>query len=107
MTNEFGGPWTQKKLDALSAYLREYERIFTKNVRASYFTRIYVDGFAGTGSILLSSDAWEEMESREYLDGSAAIALNLPEGFHQYVFIDKDAKHISDLEQLKDRFPDK
>jgi three-Cys-motif partner protein len=107
MENQFGGPWTQKKLEALTAYLQEYEKIFTRNERASFFKRIYMDGFAGTGSILLSSDASEEVEGREYLEGSAAIALNLPEGFHEYVFIDKDAKNVSDLEHLKKRFRDK
>ncbi len=46
---EFGGDWTEKKLDLLENYLKAYLRIFTSNERARHFHRIYVDGFAGSG----------------------------------------------------------
>src|SRR4029079_15745303 len=45
----FGGDWTNDKLERVRKYLREYTKIFSRNERASYFTTIYVDAFAGTG----------------------------------------------------------
>jgi len=45
----FGGDWTTDKLERVRKYLCAYTTIFKKNLRASYFTTIYVDAFAGTG----------------------------------------------------------
>lgn len=81
---EFGGAWTQKKLDALSKYLRAYTTIFKRNPRAQYFTTSYVDAFAGTGSLSVPEveplfeyfpDLAESVE--EYRKGSARRALEV------------------------------
>ena len=45
----FGGLWTERKLQALEAYLNEYRKIFTKGRFARRYRTIYVDGFAGSG----------------------------------------------------------
>src|SRR5665213_3535291 len=100
MKNEFGGPWTQKKLEALKAYLLAYETIFTKNESAKHFTRIYVDAFAGSGSILLPKNSVEADEGKKYLEGSASVALSLPQGFDRYIFIEKDSVNATKLRQL-------
>ena len=107
MEQTFGGDWTRKKLDALKAYLDAYELIFTKNEAASHFIRIYLDAFAGTGSILLPQNTLDEKEGREFLQGSTSVALGLPTGFHQYIFIEKDIKYAKELDQLRTQFPDK
>jgi len=52
----FGGDWTEEKLKRLSAYLRQYRRIFTKNPKAQFFQTIYVDAFASTGYRLSNSE---------------------------------------------------
>lgn len=44
-------------------------------------------------------------DTREFLDGSARIALNTPNPFDLYIFIDKKASHVRDLEALKQEFP--
>lgn len=51
----FGGDWTSDKLERVRKYLCAYTTIFKNNVRASYFSTIYVDAFAGTGQRLESA----------------------------------------------------
>ncbi len=48
--HQFGGDWTQEKLERLRKYLRAYMTIFTANEWARHYTTYYVDAFAGTGS---------------------------------------------------------
>ena len=38
LKHEFGGDWTDEKLDCLREYLPAYARIFRSNLRARYFT---------------------------------------------------------------------
>lgn len=42
----WGGPWTEKKLDAFIKYVKAYLTIMNKNPQ---YTTIYFDGFAGSG----------------------------------------------------------
>ena len=49
ISHQFGGSWTEDKLNRLKKYLEAYMKIFKGNVKASWFTTIYVDAFAGTG----------------------------------------------------------
>src|SRR5688572_6066223 len=95
--HRFGGAWTDEKLAALRGYLTQYRRIFTKNVRAGFFTTYYVDAFAGTGSRedsiepipsdLFAEDEAVEPEREQYKSGSARIALELEQPFDRYIFI--------------------
>lgn len=91
MAQRFGGTWTQDKLQRLEKYLKAYRTIFTKNPKAQYFETWYVDAFAGTGARLPSTrrgelgisaelfgDVYGDHETVEYQDGSARIALSLP-----------------------------
>jgi three-Cys-motif partner protein len=57
MTHRFGGNWTNEKLERVRKYLLEYTKIFEGNERARYFTTIYVDAFAGTGSRIASKSS--------------------------------------------------
>ncbi|MGB7552899.1 MAG: three-Cys-motif partner protein TcmP [Candidatus Korobacteraceae bacterium] len=109
----FGGPWTQKKLEALSKYLAAYRKIFSTNPRAQFFKTTYVDAFAGTGEIpvpenpmlrlILPDDVEGEEEFRK---GSARLALEVQPPFDHYVFIEKKAAKCEELEGLKGEFPD-
>ena len=49
--DEFGGGWTQLKLEALGKYLRAYTTVFKRNPRARFYAISYVDAFAGTGTL--------------------------------------------------------
>ena len=46
-SEEWGGPWTEKKLNAFSKYVWSYLTIMNKY---DYWETIYFDGFAGSGT---------------------------------------------------------
>ena len=88
----FGGDWTDVKLSRLKKYLNAYRQIFTRNPAARYLKTWYVDAFAGTGSRTarkavqepaLFADVYEDIETTQYQDGSAKIALSLSEPFER------------------------
>lgn len=95
---EFGGDWTQQKLRILDEYLTAYCNIFRANTRARFFKTIYVDAFAGTGVIKQRAESEDEAPAK-LLAGSAARAIQHP--FHKYLFIEKSADRVRDLENLK------
>lgn len=107
-TQEFGGDWTQQKLQILDNYLAAYCKIFQTNPRARHFDTIYVDAFAGSGLIQQSvnREVEEQLFSEfvkpdaiEFLKGSATRAVQHP--FTRYVFIEKSETRVAELEKLK------
>lgn len=110
---EFGGPWTQDKLERLQKYLREYTKIFKRNPGARYFEITYVDAFAGTGYMAthemplgnLLGELPEEVE--EYQKGSVRRALEVEPHFDHYIFVERDKKRFEELRQIKSDFPDR
>lgn len=104
---QFGGAWTEKKLEALERYLKAYLAIFTANPKAAKFTRHYVDAFAGSGlrevreaattQQLELSDAGEALE---YMDGSVRKVLALDQSFHHYWFVEKNPTHAAELRDM-------
>ena len=109
--HSFGGDWTEKKLDTLQAYLKEYRKIFERNDKARFFRTVYVDAFAGTGyredkdDDLLRVHLSEGEEAQGFRKGSARRALELESPFDEYVFIEKDSDHASELRKLKFEYP--
>jgi three-Cys-motif partner protein len=107
----FGGDWTEVKLGCLEDYLRAHRSIFRGNERASFFTTWFVDAFAGTGSRAesgaspaapLFDDVYSDSDTVTYREGSARIALGLPDPFDKYFFIEKSGKKLDALnEQVK------
>lgn len=105
----FGGNWTEVKLARLAKYLAAYRMIFTRNERARHFTTWYVDAFAGTGSRstadwadskdqdVLFEDVYKDADTEGYRDGSARIALGLPDPFDKYPFIEKSKSRVGEL----------
>ena len=110
--DEFGGAWTQQKLEALSKYLRAYTTIFKGNARARYYSISYVDAFAGTGTIprpelggfadLLPGLRENEEEFRK---GSAKRALEIEPPFDEYVFVEKNAEKCRELRTIATASP--
>lgn len=105
--HQFGGAWTEQKLEALKHYLAAYRLIFTQNEKARYFKTIYIDAFAGTGERKTNDatsdegslfDPEELPELDAYKKGSARIALELSSPFDEYIFIDKKREHATQLE---------
>lgn len=111
MTKElqnFGGSWTQEKLQLLEKYLQAYSIIMNKRK----YNFAYIDAFAGTGyfketrnpneTALLEEFGYQE---QKFLEGSTRIALNIRPSFQSYIFIEKDPKRYDELLKLKVEFP--
>ena len=92
--HQFGGDWTERKLEALKRYLEAY----TTALKNQPFRLLYIDGFAGTvyrypklaegdEQALLLEDIGEEAAG--FLDGSARLALKSEPAFDCYAFIEK------------------
>lgn len=100
MTNqEFGGDWTQQKLQILDEYLTAYCNIFRANKRARFFKTVYVDAFAGTGLIKQRTESTEDEAAARLLTGSAARAIR--HSFDEFLFIEKSPERVADLGNLK------
>ncbi len=113
------GPWAREKLERLRKYLHEYTKIMrAQKWCAGYF---YIDAFAGPGTHLVRhedsqrlpttqifTDAAafirQEPEQIEFLAGSPQVALDLQHPFSHYVFIEKDAARVRELEKLKVKY---
>ena len=101
---EFGGAWTQRKLEALGKYLKAYTTIFKGNPRGRFYSISYVDAFAGTGILPRPepgglADLIPELRKNEeeFRKGSALRALEIEPPFDEYVFIEKSAKKCDEL----------
>lgn len=92
----FGGTWTVEKLDILSGYLDFY----VTALKYKPFRKIYIDAFAGTGSIKVGCN-------EETIEGSAKIALKAKNKFDKYIFIERDRKFACELNSMvKEQFPE-
>lgn len=112
MTHKFGNidSWTKNKLDKVERYLDAY-LIALKKQR---FRLEYIDAFAGSGFVarkkiaMAGETLFDEDESvslKDFIDGSARIALQTSPAFDRYVFIEKHRKRFEELQQLKIEFP--
>jgi three-Cys-motif partner protein len=107
LQDQFGGAWTEQKLQVLGKYLQAYTMIFKRNPRARFFKISYVDAFAGTGALrgpepsefasLIPDFSSNEEQFRK---GSAKRALEIEPPFDEYIFIEKDADKCRELERL-------
>jgi three-Cys-motif partner protein len=121
MNQSFGGPWTRNKLEILRKYLSAYMKIFNRH---QYLHPIYIDGFAGSGSIhvperhspadhhpdqqyfeLEGLPAVSIPERIQYIEGSARLALSIDPPFAEYIFVERDPQHSKSLDGLKTEFP--
>lgn len=118
--HRFGGTWTERKLNVLGGYLQGYTTALkNKPTPARPFRKAFIDAFAGTGyrtapceidgprQERLAFPDLAEAEPQELLDGSARIALRVDPRFDSYIFIERDPGRCTELERLKDEFPDR
>jgi len=115
-THRFGGAWTDDKLARVAKYLEAYTTIFRANERARFFTTLYIDAFAGTGTrdparddraLALIADVEGDPEARAFKAGSAQIALRVSPDFDRYVFIESDGKKATELAAVVEQDPAK
>jgi three-Cys-motif partner protein len=105
----FGGIWTEVKLLRVKKYLGAYTKIMSK----TNFRFVYIDAFAGTGYRNLSEEdstltlpGFEKEDSKESLEGSVKIALNISPHFHKYIFIENDKEKCNELTKIKKEYLD-
>lgn len=107
--HEFGGAWTEIKLDAVEEYLRLYTRALHKQP----FELWYVDAFAGSGSRTVARESGGLLEGRpievttETLSGSARRALEVEPPFNRYLFVEQNARRFRALENLRVKYSSK
>lgn len=105
---EWGGNWTETKLEAFESYVDTYLTIMNSQKKKynGWPTTIYFDGFAGSGTRIsqekeadnLFADYFIEDEAKVY-QGSAERILRLQQKFDYYYFVDNDKSAINLLEQ--------
>jgi three-Cys-motif partner protein len=107
----FGGDWTDEKLERVRKYLVAYATIMSHYK----FRYAYIDAFAGTGYRTNpkahgrpDNDFFPELaeeDTKEFIDGSARIALQVEPRFNRYIFIERNSKRFAELSKLKTDFP--
>ncbi len=112
-SHQFGGAWTEEKLDRLRKYLAAYMAIFKSNPKAMWLKTVYVDAFAGTGYNTHSrDDVYDRLplfdkDVEAFQKGSAQIVLEIEPSFDQYLFIELNPQYVQELERLRIKFPQK
>jgi len=107
--HNFGGGWTEVKLDRLKQYLKAYMIILNKHPE---LTPIYLDAFAGTGSRHEAQPKSEQLHAdleanTSPLKGSARIALETEPSFHHFIFVEQKLEFANELKKLREEFPHK
>jgi three-Cys-motif partner protein len=112
MVHQFGGDWTEDKLEVMQRYFSAYAQA----LKNQHFAKWYVDAFAGTGkrnetkldstdqSVLFESD---QGEFQNIKDGSVRVALAIEPPFGKYIFNEQSKTHTAELEKLKLEFPNR
>lgn len=89
--NQFGGNWTEAKMEIVVSYAKAYLTIMDKQ---SWAKTMYFDGFAGSGII-------ETDESEDVKKGTALRILDIlePSPFDLYYFVELNEGHKTELEK--------
>jgi three-Cys-motif partner protein len=90
--NEFGGNWTEAKMEIVVDYAKAYLTIMNQQ---SWVKTLYFDGFAGSGAI-------KSNENEESIKGTAVriLDINDPKPFDIYYFVEKDEKFAKSLKAI-------
>lgn len=100
--NQFGGNWTQQKIDMVVAYAKAYLIIMNNYPQ---YKPLYFDGFAGSGDIYKNDET-----DLDAIKGAAIRILEIdqPKVFDTYYFVEKDENNKNELEKsIKQNFPNR
>jgi three-Cys-motif partner protein len=100
--NQFGGSWTEEKIEIVVEYAKAYLRIMNKYPR---FKCLYFDGFAGSGDIYKN-----DTTDIETIKGAAVRILEIdsPKSFDMYYFVEIDKSNKEELDKtINEKFPHK
>jgi len=103
--NNFGGDWTEKKIEILVEYAKAYLSIMNKYADKYNWELLYFDGFAGSGFIKKGKG-----EKEKLIVGAAKRILQIeePRPFDMYYFVEKEEKNLKSLrEHTTEEFPEK
>ncbi len=100
--NQFGGNWTNNKIEILVEYAKAYLTIMNKH---RTFKTLYFDGFAGSGFIVKDN----KIDVNVTVGAARRIVeIDEPRPFDVYYFVEKELKNFKLLEQnTKQAFPKK
>lgn len=113
--SEWGGKWTEKKLESFEKYVRAYLKIMnSQQERYPWWKLIYFDAFAGSG-VQENDDEQEstrhfvglDIEPEEFTvyKGAAERVLSIEKGgFDFYYFIDSDQEASNKLQQKLEKY---
>lgn len=107
--NQFGGNWTQVKIEILVEYAKAYLSIMNVHAKKYNWKLLYFDGFAGSGEIVKIVD--DQLQYDVQITIGAArriIEIDEPRSFDEYYFVEKDLRNFKQLEKsTKVAFPKK
>ncbi len=94
--NNFGGNWTESKIEILVEYAQAYLTIMNKHANKYNWKLLYFDGFAGSGFIKRGND-----ENQKIIIGAAKRILDIeqPRPFDLYYFVEKEVENAEELIQ--------
>jgi three-Cys-motif partner protein len=101
--NEFGGNWTENKIEILVEYAMAYLTIMNRYANLYDWKLLYFDGFAGSGSIQGDND-------ENVIIGAARRILEVeePREFDMYYFVEKEKEFYEKLiVNTKEAYPHK
>ena len=99
---KFGGPWTIIKVETVVAYLQAFTTLlFNKPSPSRPFKRVYIDGFAGSGSFKFGAitTGFFKRDAME-IAGSAQRALRVNPPFDELHFIEKRSACLNALREM-------
>jgi three-Cys-motif partner protein len=97
--NDFGGKWTNAKIEVFIKYLKAYMQIMKRH---SYWRLLYFDGFAGSGTIQTKDDEIDLLESVAL----QVLRIDEPRPFDMFYFVDKDQENAIILQKtINKNFP--
>jgi three-Cys-motif partner protein len=103
--NNFGGNWTEAKIEILVEYAKAYLKIMNHFAKMYKWKLLYFDGFAGSGFIKKGND-----ENQKIIIGAANRILEIddPRSFDRYYFVEKEAENAEELiKNTISEYPDK
>jgi len=120
----WGGAWTEEKLDAFEMYVKAYLTIMKTHATENGWKLFYFDAFAGSGSReaipedvidieapLFGDEEIVKLAEQTSYKGAAERVLGIDMddfSFDYYYFVDKNEKSLQALEEkLKSKFPNK
>jgi three-Cys-motif partner protein len=103
--NQFGGDWTENKIEIIVEYAKAYLNIMNIHARRNGWKLLYFDGFAGSGFIKKG-----KKENQKLIVGAAKRVLEIeePRPFDLFYFVEKDVENVNNLrENTELQFPEK